>query len=171
MTKSGLNGYLQNDIHFMKKNIYFSETQDGKDVKYKIVDIKSLVVDNAMQDGKQRTFILIDDDPKFPFLATEVFKGKHVVGYMEPYAFENTITSRTLQVSRMLPVPIIQVVDHITIWLMAASMCTIGICLKVKKINAKREKYSQKKLLKKISEKFKDYPTVAEEVEKRGLTA
>jgi len=32
----------------MKKNIYFSETQDGKDVKYKIVDIKSLVVDNAM---------------------------------------------------------------------------------------------------------------------------
>lgn len=22
-----LNGYLQNDIHFMKKNIYFSETQ------------------------------------------------------------------------------------------------------------------------------------------------
>lgn len=90
-----LNGYLQNDIHFMKKNIYFSETQDGKDVKYKIVDIKSLVVDNAMQDGKQRTFILIDDDPKFPFLATEVFKGKHVVGYMEPYAFENTITSRT----------------------------------------------------------------------------
>lgn len=40
-----------------------------------------------------------------------------------------------------------------------------------KKNNAKREKYSQKKLLKKISEKFKDYPTVAEEVEKRGLTA
>ena len=34
-----LNGYLQNDIHFMKKNIYFSETQNGKDVKYKIVDI------------------------------------------------------------------------------------------------------------------------------------
>ena len=28
-----LNGYLQNDIHFMKKNIYFSETQNGKDVK------------------------------------------------------------------------------------------------------------------------------------------
>ena len=86
-----LNGYLQNDIHFMKKNIYFSETQNGKDVKYKIVDIKSLEVDNALQDGKKRIFILIDDDPKFPFLATEVFKGKHVVGYMEPYAFENAI--------------------------------------------------------------------------------
>lgn len=40
-----------------------------------------------------------------------------------------------------------------------------------KKINAKREKYSQKKLLKKIKDKFKDYPAVAEEVEKRGLTA
>ena len=140
MTKSGLNGYLQNDIHFMKKNIYFSETQDGKDVKYKIVDIKSLVADNAMQDGKQRTFILIDDDPKFPFLATEVFKGKHVVGYMEPYAFEKEL----LQVSRMLPVPIIQVVDHITIWLMAASMCTIGICLKVKKLML-REKNTLKR--------------------------
>ena len=90
-----LNGYLQNDIHFMKKNIYFSETQDGKDVKYKIVDIKSLVVDNAMQDGKKRTFILNDDDPKFPFMETEFYKGKHVTGYMEPYAFENNTTSRT----------------------------------------------------------------------------
>ena len=40
-----------------------------------------------------------------------------------------------------------------------------------KKINSKREKYSQKKLLKKIKDKFKDYPAVAEEVEKRGLTA
>ena len=144
MTKSGLNGYLQNDIHFMKKNIYFSETQDGKDVKYKIVDIKSLVVDNAMQDGKQRTFILIDDDPKFPFLATEVFKGKHVVGYMEPYALKAPSQAELLQVSRMLPVPIIQVVDHITIWLMAASMCTIGICLKVKKLML-REKNTLKR--------------------------
>ena len=138
MTKSGLNGYLQNDIHFMKKNIYFSETQDGKDVKYKIVDIKSLVVDNAMQDGKQRTFILIDDDPKFPFLATEVFKGKHVVGYMEPYAFENTITSRTFT-----GIPYVAGTNYL----------------------------GCRSLLKKISEKFKDYPTVAEEVEKRGLTA
>ena len=88
-----LNGYLQNDIHFMKKNIYFSETQNGKDVKYKIVDIKSLEVDNALQDGKKRIFILIDDDPKFPFLATEVFKGKHVTGYMEPFAFDNSTHS------------------------------------------------------------------------------
>lgn len=35
-----LNGYLQNDIHFMKKNIYFSETQmQGckiQDSRYKI---------------------------------------------------------------------------------------------------------------------------------------
>mgnify|MGYP006950101049 CR=1 FL=1 len=143
MTKSGLNGYLQNDIHFMKKNIYFSETQDGKDVKYKIVDIKSLVVDNAMQDGKQRTFILIDDDPKFPFLATEVFKGKHVVGY-NLMLLKTPSQAELLQVSRMLPVPIIQVVDHITIWLMAASMCTIGICLKVKKLML-REKNTLKR--------------------------
>ena len=36
-----LNGYLQNDIHFMKKKISFSGTQNGKGVKYKIEDIKS----------------------------------------------------------------------------------------------------------------------------------
>ena len=166
-----LNGYLQNDIHFMKKNIYFSETQNGKDVKYKIENIKSLEVENALQDGKKRTFILIDDNPEFQFLATELFKGKHVVGYMQPYAFENTVTSRTFT-----GIPYVAntnysgcrayyyMVDggkHVYYWNLFES----------EKINAKREKYSQKKLLKKISEKFKDYPAVAEEVEKRGITA
>lgn len=139
-----LNGYLQNDIHFMKKNIYFSETQNGKDVKYKIVDIKSLVVDNAMQDGKQRTFILIDDDPKFPFLATEVFKESMLLAIWNRMLLKTPSQAELLQVSRMLPVPIIQVVDHITIWLMAASMCTIGICLKVKKLML-REKNTLKR--------------------------
>lgn len=165
-----LNGYLQNDIHFMKKKISFSETENGKNVKYKIVDIKSLVVDNAMQDGKQRTFILIDDDPKFPFLATEVFKGKHVTGYMEPYAFDNSISSRSFTgiwtniESYLNSRAYHYTVDggkHVYYWNLFES----------EKINAKREKYSQKKLLKKISEKFKDYPAVADEVEKRGLTA
>ena len=166
-----LNGYLRNDIHFMKKNICFSETQNGKDVKYKIVDIKSLVVDNALQDGKKRTFILIDDDTKFPFLATVVFKGKHVTGYMEPYAFENNTTSRTFTGIMYYANTIYSgcrayhyTIDggkHIYYWNLFES----------KKINDKREKYSQKKLLNKISKKFKDYPAVAEEVEKRGLTA
>ena len=134
-----LNGYLQNDIHFMKKNIYFSETQNGKDVKYKIVDIKSLEVDNALQDGKKRIFILIDDDPKFPFLATEVFKGKHVVGYRNRMLLKTPSQVELLQASRMLPVPLIQVVDHITIWLIAASMFTIGTYLKVKKLIPKEK--------------------------------
>ena len=165
-----LNGYLQNDIHFMKKNIYFCETQNGKDVKYKIEDIKSLEVENALQDGKKRTFILIDDNPKFQFLATEVFKGKHVTGYMEPYAFDNTTTSRTFTGIMSTNTTYLgcrayhYMVDggkHVYYWNLFES----------EKINAKREKYSQKKLLKKISEKFKDYPAVAEEVEKRGLTA
>ena len=35
----------------------------------------------------------------------------------------------------------------------------------------KYKKKQWKKLLKKIKDKFKDYPAVAEEVEKRGLTA
>ena len=165
-----LNGYLQNDIHFMKKNIYFSETQNGKDVKYKIVDIKSLVVDNALQDGKKRTFILVDDDPKFPYMATEVYKGKHVTGYMEPFAFDNSTHSRSFtgiwtNIESYLGCRAYDyTVDggkHVYYWRLFEN----------KKFNAKREKYSQQKLLKKIREKFKDYPAVADEVEKRGITA
>ena len=165
-----LNGYLRNDIHFMKKKIYFSETENGKDVKYPIVNIKSLEVDNALQDGKKRTFILIDDDPKFPFLATEIFKGKHVTGYMEPFAFDNTTTSRSFGGIMSTNTTYLgcrayhYTVDggkYVYYWMLFES----------EKVNAKREKYSQKKLLKKIKDKFKDYPVVAEEVEKRGLTA
>ena len=165
-----LNGYLQNDIHFMKKNIYFSETQNGKNVKYKIVDIKSLVVENALQDGKKRTFILVDDDPKFPYMATEVYKGKHVTGYMEPFAFDNSTHSRSFtgiwtNIESYLECRAYDyTVDggkHVYYWRLFEN----------KKINAKREKYSQQKLLKKIRAKFKDYPAVAEEVEKRGITA
>ena len=138
-----LNGYLQNDIHFMKKNIYFSETQNGKDVKYKIVDIKSLEVDNALQDGKKRIFILIDDDPKFPFLATEVFKGKHVTGYMEPFAFDNSTHSRsftgiwtniTVYLDCRAYHYMVDSGKHVYYWNLFES----------KKINSKREKYSQK---------------------------
>lgn len=135
---------MQNDIHFMKKNIYFSETQDGKDVKYKIVDIKSLVADNAMQDGKQRTFILIDDDPKFPFWQLKFSRESMSLAIWNLMLLKTPSQAELLQVSRMLPVPIIQVVDHITIWLMAASMCTIGICLKVKKLML-REKNTLKR--------------------------
>ena len=165
-----LNGYLQNDIHFMKKNIYFSETQDGKDVKYKIVDIKSLVVDNAMQDGKKRTFVLNEDDPTFPFMATEIYKGKHVTGYMQPFAFESSTHSRSFKCiwtnknilfGCKANKNIVDSGKHVYYWMLFED----------KKINFKREKYSQKKLLKKIKDKFKDYPAVAEEVEKRGLTA
>lgn len=127
-------------------------------------------MDNALQDGKKRIFILIDDDPKFPFLATEVFKGKHVTGYMEPFAFDNSTHSRsftgiwtniTVYLDCRAYHYMVDSGKHVYYWNLFES----------KKINSKREKYSQKKLLKKISEKFKDYPTVAEEVEKRGLTA
>ena len=165
-----LNGYLQNDIHFMKKNIYFSETQNGKDVKYKIVDIKSLVVDNALQDGKQRTFILVDDNPDYQFLATVIFKGKHVTGYMEPFAFDNSTHSRSFtgiwtNVESYLDCRAYHyTVDggkHVFYWRLFEN----------KKFNDKREKYSQKKLLKHIQNKFNDYPAVADEVEKRGITA
>ena len=165
-----LNGYLQNDIHFMKKYIYFSETQNGKDVKYKIVDIKSLEVDNALQDGKKRTFILIDEDPTFQYLATVIYKGKHVTGYMKPFAFESSTHSRsftgiwtnnTVYLGCRGYHYMVDSGKHVYYWMLFED----------KKINSKREKYSQKKLLKKIKDKFKDYPAVAEEVEKRGLTA
>lgn len=165
-----LNGYLQNDIHFMKKYIYFSETQNGKDVKYKIVDIKSLEVDNALQDGKKRTFILIDEDPTFQYLATVIYKSKHVTGYMKPFAFESSTHSRSFT----------GIWTNNTVYLGCRSydykvdggkLVYYWMLFEDKKINSKREKYSQKKLLKKIKNKFKDYPAVAEEVEKRGLTA
>lgn len=129
-----LNGYLQNDIHFMKKYIYFSETQNGKDVKYKIVDIKSLEVDNALQDGKKRTFILIDEDPTFQYLATVIYKGKHVTGYMQPFAFENSTHSIYGQI-----IPFTWAVDHTTIRLMAESLFTIGCYLRIKKLIPKEK--------------------------------
>ena len=166
-----INGYLQNDIHFMKKNIYFSETQDGKDKKYKITDIKSLVVDNAMQDGKKRTFILNDDDPKYPFMETEVYKGKHVTGYMQPYAFENNTTSRTFTGIMYYANTIYSGCRAYYYTVDGGKYVYYWNLFESEKINAKREKYSQKKLLNKISKKFEDYPAVAEEVEKRGLTA
>ncbi|WP_308398247.1 hypothetical protein, partial [Prevotella sp.] len=148
----------------------FSETQNGKDVKYKIVDIKSLEVDNALQDGKKRTFILIDEDPTFQYLATVIYKGKHVTGYMQPFAFENSTHSRSFT----------GIWTNNTVYLGCRSydykvdggkLVYYWMLFEDKKINSKREKYSQKKLLKKIKNKFKDYPAVAEEVEKRGLTA
>ena len=134
-----LNGYLQNDIHFMKKNIYFSETQNGKDVKYKIVDIKSLEVDNALQDGKKRIFILIDDDLNFHFWQLKCSRESMSLAIWNRMLLKTPSQVELLQASRMLPVPLIQVVDHITIWLIAASMFTIGTYLKVKKLIPKEK--------------------------------
>lgn len=54
-----LNGYLRTDIHFMQKCVLFSETEEGKNVKYKNETIKSLVVKNCFGDGKEATFIPI----------------------------------------------------------------------------------------------------------------
>ena len=54
-----LNGYLRTDIHFMQKCVLFSETEEGKNVKYKNETIKSLVVRNCFGDGKEATFIPI----------------------------------------------------------------------------------------------------------------
>ena len=68
-------------------------------------------------------------------------------------------------------IPFTWAVGDITIWLIAAKHVYYWMLFEDKKINSKREKYSQKKLLKKIKDKFKDNPAVAEEVEKRGLTA
>ena len=121
-----LNGYLQNDIHFMKKYIYFSETQNGKDVKYKIVDIKSLEVDNALQDGKKRTFILIDEDPTYQYLATVIYKGT-----IPPTAGLLLVYGQIL--------PFTWAVDHMTIRLMTESLFTIGCYLRIKKLIPKEK--------------------------------
>ena len=127
-------------------------------------------MDNALQDGKKRTFVLNEDDPTFPFMATEIYKGKHVTGYMQPFAFESSTHSRSFT----------GIWTNNTVYLGCRSydykvdggkLVYYWMLFEDKKINSKREKYSQKKLLKKIKDKFKDYPAVAEEVEKRGLTA
>ena len=95
-----LNGYLQNDIHFMQKYVLFSETEEGKDVKYKNETIKSLVVKNCFGDGKETTFIPVklywSDQKKVapkPILAIQNYQGKHVKGYMYPTFFDDTRTS------------------------------------------------------------------------------
>lgn len=132
-----LNGYLQNDIHFMKKNIYFSETQNGKDVKYKIVDIKSLVVDNAMQDGKKRTFVLNEDDPTFlwqlKFTRVNMLRAicSRLLLKVPPTA------GRLLVYGQIIPFT--WAVGDITIWLIAASMFTIGCYLRIKKLIPKEK--------------------------------
>ena len=99
-----LNGYLRTDVHFMtvKDYVLFSETEEGKDVKYKNETIKSLAVENAFGNGKNATFIPIhlywreaNKILKSPTLVVENFKGKHVTGYLRPTVFDNTTTSRS----------------------------------------------------------------------------
>ena len=77
-----LNGYLRTDIHFMQKYVLFSETEEGKDVKYKNETIKSLVVKNCFGDGKETTFIPVklywSDQKKVapkPILAIQNYQG------------------------------------------------------------------------------------------------
>lgn len=43
-----LNGYLRTDIHFMQKCVLFSETEEGKDVKYKNETIKQYSVNSIL---------------------------------------------------------------------------------------------------------------------------
>lgn len=97
-----LNGYLRTDIYFIMNNFLFSETEEGKSVKYKNDAVKSLIIKDGFKDGKDMTLIPLKmyfregkQILKTPILAVQVFQGKHVKGYVRPTSFENTTTSRT----------------------------------------------------------------------------
>ena len=90
---------------------------------------------------------------------------------MQPFAFENTITSRTFTGIPYVAGTTYSGCRSYDYKVDGGKLVYYWMLFEDKKINSKREKYSQKKLLKKIKDKFKDYPAVAEEVEKRGLTA
>lgn len=166
-----LNGYLRTDIHFMQKCVLFSETEEGKDVKYKNETIKSLVVKNCFGDGKETTFIPVKlywreakKILKTPVLVIQNYKGKHVKGYMYPTFFDDTRTSINAGVMQNTSMYsgewwYLYNVDsdntkNISYWDYSYS----------------RKPKSLKNRLKSMSKDFKEYPQVCEAVEKQGLT-
>ena len=166
-----LNGYLRTDIHFMQKCVLFSETEEGKDVKYKNETIKSLVVKNCFGDDKETTFIPVKlywreakKILKTPVLVIQNYKGKHVKGYMYPTFFDDTRTSINAGVMQNTSMYsgewwYLYNVDsdntkNISYWDYSYS----------------RKPKSLKNRLKSMSKDFKEYPQVCEAVEKQGLT-
>ena len=167
-----LNGYLRTDIHFMQKCVLFSETEEGKNVKYKNETIKSLVVKNCFGDGKEATFIPIklywSDQKKIapkPILAIQNYQGKHVKGYMYPTFFDDTRTSINAGVMQNTSM------YSGEWWYLYNVDSDNTLNVSFWDYSYSRKPKSLKSRLKDMKKDFKKYPQVYETVEKQGLTA
>jgi len=167
-----LNGYLRTDIHFMQKYVLFSETEEGKDVKYKNETIKSLVVKNCFGDGKETTFIPVNlywreakKILKTPVLAIQNYQGKHVKGYMYPTFFDDTRTSINAGVMQNTSM------FSGEWWYLYNVDSDNARNISYWDYSYSRKPKSLKSRLKEMKKDFKEYPQVCETVEKQGLTA
>ena len=167
-----LNGYLRTDIRFMQKYVLFSETEEGKDVKYKNEAIKSLVVKNCFGDGKETTFVPVKlywteakKILKTPVLAIQNYQGKHVKGYMYPTFFDDTRTSINAGVMQNTSM-------FSGVWWYLYNVDSDNTRnIKYWDYLSNRKPQSLKTRLKRMNKDFKEYPQVREVVEKQGLTA
>ena len=166
-----LNGYLRSDIHFMQEYVLFSETEDGKDVKYKNENISFLVV--KVDDAKDVTFVPIklywNEGKKIlktPVLAIPNFQGKHVKGYMYPAYYDHTATS--ISYSGIMSMTSYNTEE----WWAIYNVDTDSTRNRHYWIYAPTLKNQKtlKKCLKDMDTDFKEYPQVREAVEKQGLT-
>lgn len=165
-----LNGYLRTDIHFMQKQILFSETEEGKDVKYQNETIKSLFVKDCFGEGKDATFVPVKlyfsaqkKVLKKPVLAIQNFQGKHVKGYMYPTFFDDTRTSINGGIMQ----------SHSTYsgdWWWLYNVDSDSTRNRIYWDVDNRKPRTLKSRLKDMDKDFKEYPQVRQEVEKRGLT-
>ena len=172
---SVLNGYLRTDIFFIGNNFLFSETEDGKSVKYKNEDVKSLVVKDGLEKGKDATLVPIymywraaKKILKHPSLAIQVFQGKHVKGYIRPCYFEDSTTSRSftgiMSSSTRYQSGCRQYIYNVD------SDNTINNEFWFYRLVNGKPKYLNS-MMKDLKKEFKKYPKFLEEIEKQGITA
>lgn len=173
-----LNGYLRIGIHFMQTYILFSETEEGKDVKYKNETIKSLVVKDCFGEGEDATFIPLrlyfregKTTFKHPSLAIQIYQGKHVKGYMAPNVFDHTSTNRSFT---GVTTSITNLESDIWDFIYNVDTDSTRYCsywtYRPEPVNPKYARY-MKYTMRNMKKDFKPYPKVLEEIEKRGLTA
>ena len=166
-----INGYLRSDIHFMQERVLLSETEDGKEVKYKNETIVSLVV--KTDDGKDVKFEPIklywNEGKKIlktPVLAIPNFQGKHVKGYMYPAYYDHTSTS--ISFSGIMSMTSYNTEEWWAIYNVDTDS-TRNRHYWVHAPTLKKQK-TLKTCLKDMDTDFKEYPQVRETVEKQGLT-
>lgn len=170
-----LNGYLRTDIYFIDYNFLFSETEDGKSVKYKNEDVKSLVVKDCFGEGKNVTLVPIylyfsemKKIMKHPFLVIQAFQGKHVKGYIRLSHFENSTTSRSFS-GVMSSSTIYQSGTRQYIYNVDSDSTMNRIYWLYRLVNGK-PKYLKSKM-KELKKDFANYPQFLETIEKQGITA